>query len=1072
MATYIGKRIVPVHCGKWDKSKDYEMLSIVLEEASGDSYISRRVVPAGTAITDTAYWMLHSLYSQQIKDMSDQLSDAEARIKQDNDAMAEAIRKDNKETAEAIKQDNANTAEEIKNDNADTAAEIKTDNEQTVQSVISDNASTKATVEKRVTSAETAMKQAKTGFDDTVSQLNKRMDTVLAAGTGTGDTEILDARVDAEGKEYDTLGSHIRDILPRAKENAAEVFSQTMAENYDAGVFSMEEYDLLKNRTLVHPYNTSTFSGWVSEYEAPADIVVNALRFYIKARETQVSKIRVEIAFGERKDEAIRFEKDLDVNIEPETEQLITCTLPHLELTAGEIIYIATLADAICTHGFFSDPGQENVSWYATNGTLPALEKMSKGTSHHLYMQMIGFEKDKFRADRQQDELNDHEERISEMEEWDALMSEFEKEDFLDNQQNPLPVISAVEKYTTSTFIGWACPIGKAKDFDTLVFSIKNRTEDKYVENVRCFVTLTDKAGDVLADEVMQDVHIAPGEWRKIEFRFSKVIDNTEENELYAGFACDQYVSFMGGETGIILQPPAYGVVTYNASGTPSYTDMMKEPEKWSNLHDPSKNNTMKIDFLIAKHAVRYGLGRMKDSVEKVAQTVAEAEINATIHEKATVALPPRVILPDVFHAVAGDTLQLFYRGFVEHPDPYFYNIEVKCDIGKNTLRYFEVTPTDSNAGDHKLTVNVRDHLGSLLTTAESVIRVHKVGASPETVKNILCVGDSLTSSGIWCAEARRRLLESGGEPAGHALSNIRFVGTKKNGECGYEGYGGWTWASYLSAPSETTLGMWVYCSHDKDNTDQHSLWKDATGNIWSMETIEEDRIKFTRYQSHKGKMPVGAGTLTHYQSASHTADISFSDTAYAEGNPFWDSAEEKVDFQTYCARNQFEGIDCLITLLSWNGMAASQFASSETSIKTHVENAKKLLRIFHEQYPNALVKMMGVQLPSINGGCGQNYGANSGYSNWYGLVCAVMNLNLAYQAMANEDEFKDYVEFINISGQFDSEYNMPRQSKPVNTRSTTTEQIGTNGVHPATQGYYQIGDAAYRALVPMVTEN
>ena len=68
MAKYIGKRIVPVHCGRWDQTKTYEMLSIVLEETSGDSYISRRAVPSGTAITDTNYWMLHSLYSQQIKD--------------------------------------------------------------------------------------------------------------------------------------------------------------------------------------------------------------------------------------------------------------------------------------------------------------------------------------------------------------------------------------------------------------------------------------------------------------------------------------------------------------------------------------------------------------------------------------------------------------------------------------------------------------------------------------------------------------------------------------------------------------------------------------------------------------------------------------------------------------------------------------------------------------------------------------------------------------------------------------------------------------------------------------------
>ena len=111
MAKYIGKRIVPVHCGKWDGSKNYEMLSIVLEETSGDSYISRRAVPSGTAITDTNYWMLHSLYSQQIKDMSDQLTAAEARIKADNDATEAAIRADNDATESAIRQDNQATRE-------------------------------------------------------------------------------------------------------------------------------------------------------------------------------------------------------------------------------------------------------------------------------------------------------------------------------------------------------------------------------------------------------------------------------------------------------------------------------------------------------------------------------------------------------------------------------------------------------------------------------------------------------------------------------------------------------------------------------------------------------------------------------------------------------------------------------------------------------------------------------------------------------------------------------------------------------------------------------------------------
>lgn len=50
MSKFIGRRIVPKHDGVWDINKEYEELSIVLDKASGESYISRKPVPVGTAI--------------------------------------------------------------------------------------------------------------------------------------------------------------------------------------------------------------------------------------------------------------------------------------------------------------------------------------------------------------------------------------------------------------------------------------------------------------------------------------------------------------------------------------------------------------------------------------------------------------------------------------------------------------------------------------------------------------------------------------------------------------------------------------------------------------------------------------------------------------------------------------------------------------------------------------------------------------------------------------------------------------------------------------------------------------
>ena len=82
MSKFIGRRIVPKHDGVWDINKEYEELSIVLDKASGESYISRKPVPVGTAISDESYWMQYSLYSAQIAEAVKEMEDTEARLTQ------------------------------------------------------------------------------------------------------------------------------------------------------------------------------------------------------------------------------------------------------------------------------------------------------------------------------------------------------------------------------------------------------------------------------------------------------------------------------------------------------------------------------------------------------------------------------------------------------------------------------------------------------------------------------------------------------------------------------------------------------------------------------------------------------------------------------------------------------------------------------------------------------------------------------------------------------------------------------------------------------------------------------
>jgi lysophospholipase L1-like esterase len=109
----------------------------------------------------------------------------------------------------------------------------------------------------------------------------------------------------------------------------------------------------------------------------------------------------------------------------------------------------------------------------------------------------------------------------------------------------------------------------------------------------------------------------------------------------------------------------------------------------------------------------------------------------------------------------------------------------------------------------------------------------------------------------------------------------------------------------------------------------------------------------------------------------------------------------------------------------------------------------------------------MGIQLPSLNGGMGANYGSTgTGYADGFGMVKTALNMNKAYQDWCNDDAYSLFMEFVNVSAQFDSENNMPEADAKVNVRSSKTEKRGTNGVHPNTDGYYQIGDVVYRCIV------
>lgn len=71
MGRYVGARYVPLYDGIWDGNKTYEPLTVVTYV--GNSYTSKKYVPAGVNITNTNYWVMSGEYNQQMANINAEL---------------------------------------------------------------------------------------------------------------------------------------------------------------------------------------------------------------------------------------------------------------------------------------------------------------------------------------------------------------------------------------------------------------------------------------------------------------------------------------------------------------------------------------------------------------------------------------------------------------------------------------------------------------------------------------------------------------------------------------------------------------------------------------------------------------------------------------------------------------------------------------------------------------------------------------------------------------------------------------------------------------------------------------
>lgn len=408
---------------------------------------------------------------------------------------------------------------------------------------------------------------------------------------------------------------------------------------------------------------------------------------------------------------------------------------------------------------------------------------------------------------------------------------------------------------------------------------------------------------------------------------------------------------------------------------------------------------------------------------------------------------PVDVVLPDRIYAVVGDTLQLFFRGMIASVNPYNYDILVTCDRGKKFPRYFEYLPAKEDVGEIPFSVTLRDDKGNVMGFDECMINV--VDKLCTDSLHIVPFGDSLTSGGIWCHHADNRLPD-----------NVVFCGAKEFDSTHFFGVGGWSWSSYTTSYRSglrfnvknvnfLSVGSTYTCDKGYKYTVMEINVTEGDGNV----------LMYVENKSHEPGVTSG---VLNKQSGGGDSELEFTSYYVECSNPLWEN--DKMTFRPYIDRYAKGKVDAVYVLLGWNSIQPWQ-----TDFTSMIQQMEMFCGTFHEEYPEARVYIMGLQLPSLNGGIGNSYGATGdGYADGYGLCISVLNLNKVYEEFAKEQS--DYIEFLNVSCQFDSEYNMPSMDKQVNKYNPETEQIGTNGVHPNVYGYYQIGDVVMRSIYDIQT--
>ena len=1000
MARYVGGRIVPTHGGVWDGSKNYEELTIVLREDTGDSYISKRPVPAGTAITEEHYWVLYSVYNEQI-----------TRAEQHLDSTVSAIR-----------------------------SEMNTQKQQVTERM----EQAEENVNQRASAAENLSNQNRSVLESRMELIEARQEANVHASTDADAdyaAEVVDARVDGTGKVQSTLGAHLRAVengeaiiehgITREKINDIS-FEQICFDGLD--VFSFDGLIITKGKQFTG-YNTETFlpeysgttnedilKGMILDFPISNLVERDVEKLYIPMGAPQTQKVVVYTEGEKANNSAQKYREPVDGCFEILITTLTQYDRIAISFAAGNV-YLNAERD-------LTDNSERLLKHWIGSADIKEGAITEDKLDEELKLHLQHYPFDHAKPTTWQTEKNRHfkdgavryvrvygcdpnlDYGISRV--WSNHISAHTRTvgiasfDRVTHEQIELLgwYSAQNENDETPEFIETIQITRQGKPLADLVFDwSKEQTNDWESMEILCTdVCLTegkmDRAAldklyevtDSRAQDIIQKGFPFTGNLVSQstgKHRVSRAYDTSThlpiwlEDDNYREFTlpCPRYgywhITRNDPEDTQIIQRYAMdqdGKVILN------FGDKPVREENWSGVSVTEEE--MRVNCAVAyAHNVRFfsftfDLRKRPDFSICANGNYIPDWLGVEEMRKETILSPAvEAVLPANLRICDGIEMNLYFQNVLRYMDA------DKCQLVRATgsftgyRQFARYTPAKGTTGSFKTNIQLylRDTKSIDLLSSQMTVSYTPETAGSGKTKRILCIGDSLTDADAYTGELASMFED---DPM-----SIELLGTLGNAPNRNEGYSGWRAFTFAK------------CSG------QRADW--AT---WSS-TVPAERL-----------------------------------------NPFWNAETETFDFSMYMENQGYESVDYVFICLGTNDIARGNY-KSEAELKEYFDS---MIDSIHSYDPDIRI---GLWLPPTR--------SLMENRNRQGIDLSLWMNKWLIETYDNREDERIYLVpvYLNV----DPYHDYRASVVPVSSRNTEfTMTVDTDSVHPARVGYNKIADVIY----------